>query len=110
LQRDQTLELDLTGLQQSLQAYDQTTLLEKIALNRKFSDHWSGSLGISGEQERIEQEGETFRYNLIGLPAVLRYDNTNSLLDPTRGIRAALSLTPMQALGSHSSTFFIAQI
>jgi translocation and assembly module TamA len=110
LQRDQTLELDLTGLKQSLQAYDQTALLEKIALNRKFTDHWSGSLGISGEQEQIEQEGETFRYNLIGLPAVLRYDNTNSLLDPTRGIRAALSLTPMQALGSHSSTFFIAQI
>ena len=37
LARDQQLELDLNAVKQNLQAYDQTALLEKIALNRKLS-------------------------------------------------------------------------
>ena len=51
LARDQTLELDLNAVKQSLQAYDQNALLEKIALNRKLSQEWTASLGLSGEQE-----------------------------------------------------------
>ena len=110
LARDQTLELDLTGLKQDLQAYNQQGLFEKIALNRKLSPHWTVSLGLAGEQESIFQEGVTNHYDLVGIPATVRYDSSNSLLDPTNGIRAALSLTPTESLGSHDSTFFIAQI
>jgi translocation and assembly module TamA len=108
--RDQSLELDLNAIKQSLQAYDQTALLEKIALNRKLSPHWTGSLGLSGEQESIIQEGATHRYNLAGIPASLKYDSTTNLLDPTEGIRATLSITPTQSLGTPSATFFIAQL
>jgi translocation and assembly module TamA len=110
LARDQTLEISLNAVKQSLQAYDQTALLEKIALNRKLSPHWTVSLGLSGEQESIIQEDETRHYNLIGIPASIRYDNTTSLLDPVSGIRAALSVTPTQSLGSSSATFFIMQL
>jgi translocation and assembly module TamA len=109
LVRDQSLELDLTALKQSLQAYDQTALIEKAAINRKFSRYWTGSLGILGEQESITQEGDTRHYNLIGLPATLKYDSTTSLLDPVEGIRATFSVTPTASLGSPSSTFFIMQ-
>jgi translocation and assembly module TamA len=110
LARDQTLELDLNAVKQSLQAYDQTALLEKIALNRKLTPHWTVSLGVSGEQESILQEDVTRHYNLVGLPATLKYDSTSSLLDPTNGVRALVSLTPMESLSSPSATFFIAQV
>jgi translocation and assembly module TamA len=110
LERDQQLELDLNAIKQSLQAYDQTALLEKIALNRKLSQHWTGSLGLSGEQESILQEDETRHYNLVGIPASLKYDSTTNLLDPTEGIRAALLVTPTQSIGKPSATFLIAQI
>jgi len=110
LTRDQQLELNLNAIKQSLQAYDQTALLEKIALNRKLSTHWTASLGLSGEQESILQEGETRHYNLIGVPASLRYDSTANLLDPTEGIRAALLVTPTQSVGRPSATFLIMQI
>ena len=109
LARDQTLELDLGAIKQSLQAYDQTALLQKIALNRKLSDHWSGSLGLSGEEEQITQEGVVRHYQLAGVPVSLRYDSTTSLLDPTSGVRATVQVTPTQALGSSSGTFFIMQ-
>jgi translocation and assembly module TamA len=110
LRRDQTLELDLTAVDQSLQAYEQDALMEKIALNRKLTPHWTVSLGLSGEQESILQEGVTREYNLVGIPATLKYDSTTSLLDPTKGIRAAFSLTPTESLGTPNSTFLIAQI
>jgi translocation and assembly module TamA len=110
LARDQQLEIDLNAIKQSLQAYDQTALLEKIALNRKLSEHWSGSLGLSGEQESITQEGDTRHYNLVGIPASLRYDSTTNLLDPTTGIRAALLVTPTQSISAPSATFVIAQL
>ena len=108
--RDQALELNLNAVKQSLQAYDQTALMEKIALNRKLSPHWTASLGLSGEQEVIIQEHVTRDYNLAGIPASLKYDSTTSLLDPTNGIRAALSITPTQSLGTPSATFFIVQL
>ena len=110
LARDQTLEVSLNAIKQSLQAYDQTALLERIALNRKLSPHWTASLGLSGEQESILQEGETRHYNLVGIPASIRYDNTNNLLDPTSGIRANLTVTPMESIGKPSASFFITQI
>ncbi|WP_428486655.1 autotransporter assembly complex protein TamA [Rhodopila sp.] len=110
LVRDQSLEIDVNAIDQSLQAYQQTALLEKIALNRKLTPHWTASLGLSGEQESILQEDVTRHYELVGIPASLRYDNTTSLLAPTSGIRASLTVTPTESLGTTSATFFITQL
>ena len=110
LRRDQTLEVDLNAIKQSLQAYEQTALQEKIAINRKLSPHWTASLGLAGEQESILQENVTRHYNLVGIPASLKYDSTTNLLDPTEGIRALLSVTPTEAIGTPSATFFITQL
>ncbi len=63
-----------------------------------FLTHWSGSIGISGEAERIAQEGITRNYTLVGLPIAVKYDSTNSLLDPTDGLRAAATATPTISL------------
>ena len=96
LARDQQLELDLTALKQNLKAYDQTGFIEQAILNRKFSPHWSGSVGLLGEQEEVTQEGATNHYNLLGVPIVARYDSTNSQFDPTEGIRGSVGLTPTE--------------
>jgi len=110
LARDQSLELNLGAVDQSLEAYDQKALTQKIELNRKLSAHWTVGIGVSGEQEDITQEGVERRFNLIGLPLSARYDDTNSLLDPTRGFRATLLLTPLQSFGGSSATFVLAQL
>jgi translocation and assembly module TamA len=110
LMSDQTLEIDLGAIKQSLEAYDQRALTQKIAINRKLLAHWTVSIGLSGEQEEITQEGVERQYELIGLPMSVRFDNTNSLLDPTSGFRAAILLTPTQSLGHNNATFVIGQI
>jgi translocation and assembly module TamA len=37
----------------------------------------------------------------------LKYDNTNSLLDPTQGMRAAATVTPTQSLAGPGTTAFV---
>ena len=110
LARDQSLEFDLNAIKQDLQAYNQNALTEKAVINRKLSAYWALSGGIAAEQEEITQEGVTRNYDLIGMPLSVKYDSTASLLDPTSGMRAALSLTPTAALGSRNSGFVIAQL
>jgi translocation and assembly module TamA len=55
--RDQTLQLAVQALNQSLQAYDQKALTFGATLTRKLSRIWSVSLGVTAEVERIGQEG-----------------------------------------------------
>ncbi len=109
--RDQSLQGDLGAIKQSLDAYDQTAATADVLLNRKFSEHWSRGFGLAVEQERITQQGVTQDYTLVGLPLTMKYDSTNSLLDPTQGIRAAASVTPTQPLaGPRTTTFLLMQL
>lgn len=109
LARDQSLQVDLGAVKQDLLSYDQKAVLGDVLLNRKLSPHWSGSVGVAAEQEQITQEGETRDYTLLGLPITLKYDSSNSLLDPTQGIRAVASVTPTQSFGHTEATFLIMQ-
>jgi len=55
--RDQTLQLAVQALHQSLAAYDQKAVTFGATLTRKLSSIWSVSAGVTAEVERIGQEG-----------------------------------------------------
>ncbi len=59
--RDQTLQLAVQAINQSLQAYDQKAIISGATLTRKLSSIWSASVGITAQRERINQEGNTLR-------------------------------------------------
>ncbi len=112
LQRDQTLEFDAAALKQDLQAYNQQAVSAGAALRRKISPLWTVSIGLTAEQETIEQEGVTRDYTLLAVPVTAKYDSTglgNPLTDATHGIRVSFTVTPTQSLGRKSSTFAILQ-
>ncbi|MBV9654649.1 MAG: outer membrane protein assembly factor [Acetobacteraceae bacterium] len=109
LARDQSLQVDLGAVKQSFDAYDQTALLGDVLLNRKLSEHWSGSAGVAGEIEKITQEGVDRNYTLVGIPVSAKYDSSNNLFEPTEGIRGILSVTPTESLGNTNATFVILQ-
>jgi translocation and assembly module TamA len=116
----QNLQLSLSAIKQDLIAYDQTAQTAAITLTRTLSKAWTVSAGFSTTEETITQPEEepyygrsTFYYTLFAIPLSLRYDSTDldsPILDPTHGIRAALSLTPTLSLGPPNATFFITQI
>ncbi len=120
LVRDQSLQLAVSAIQQSLQAYDQTAFSAGVTLDRKLSKHWSATAGISASDERIIQpQAATLKldttkyYTMIGLPLSVSYDSTDlasPLDDPRRGMRDSLSVTPTRSIGHPDATFLVSQL
>lgn len=108
--RDQQLSFNIGALKQDFTAYNQTAEIVGTTFTRKFDKNWSLSAGMSGTTEEIEQEGASNHYLLVQLPVTLKYDSTNSLFDPTKGIRATGSVTPSESLLSPSAFFTILQL
>jgi translocation and assembly module TamA len=113
LRRDQQVELDLGAIRQDLQAYDQTAETAGVSVTRKLSKQWTVSLGLTGEEESIIQQGVTRDYTLVALPFNAKYDSTglsNPLNDATRGLRASLGVSPTESFGQADATFVIVQV
>jgi translocation and assembly module TamA len=54
-ERNQSLQVAVGAIRQSLDAYDQTAYTGMVTLNRKLSSIWSVSAGFGIEEERIDQ-------------------------------------------------------
>ncbi|MCG6863539.1 MAG: BamA/TamA family outer membrane protein, partial [Chromatiaceae bacterium] len=99
LQPEQTLQIDVSPLKESLEAYDRTALTGSASISRKLSERWTGSIGVTAEQERVTQQDITDDFTLAGLSLVGKYDSTTDLFNPTSGVRATLSAAPTRSLG-----------
>jgi translocation and assembly module TamA len=108
--RDQSLTFNIGAVREYLDAYDRTGVLGGAVLARKLNPHLTASLGLTTLLEQVSQEGMRNTYRLLQAPLKLVYDSTTSVLDPTSGTRASVSLTPTFSLGNgSSSTFLIGQ-
>jgi translocation and assembly module TamA len=101
--------MDISPLKESLQAYERIALTGSISIDRKLSEHWTGSIGIATEKERVTQQDVTDPFTLVGLPVVAKYDSTTDLFNPTSGVRATLSATPTQSLQNQGVSFLTLQ-
>jgi translocation and assembly module TamA len=128
LRRDQSLQLSVGALKQSLQAYDQTATTTGATVTRKLSSIWSVSAGLTTVNEKIIQPVDdvidpqshlvlvpktTYFYTLVAVPLVVSYDSTNlptPLDDPRHGFRGSFNLTPTLAIGHPNATFIIEQV
>jgi translocation and assembly module TamA len=111
--RDQSLQVSVGAIKQSLLAYDQKAITTGVTINRKLSSVWSASAGVGTSNEQITQEGVNYNYTMLLLPLGISYDSTNlasPLDDPTHGMRDSLSVTPTLAIGHPNATFIISQI
>jgi len=112
LRPDQTLEFDLSGVKQDLDAYDQTAETIAAFLRRKFSPLWTARVGLSAIHDDVSQQGSDTVYQLLAAPMTVSYDDTgltDILLDPSKGLRASLAVTPTKTFGGSDLTFFILQ-
>jgi translocation and assembly module TamA len=118
----QTLQFSLNALKQSLLTYDQTSETAGVSLSRTLSKMWTASVGFTATEDTINQPQELyvpnlnkniFYYTLFAIPLSLHYDSTDLssiLLDPTHGMRAALTVSPTLSLGPPNATYVITQI
>ena len=110
LERDQTLQLGLDAIQQDFIAYNETALMAHMLLNRKLAPHWNVGYGIAAEQAQISQESSLRDYTLASLPLTLKYDSSNSPLDPTLGSIVTAALTPTYSMAGNSKPFVLMQV
>ncbi len=88
------------------QSYSVDGVGVSAAIRHRFSDSASAQIGLDGQAGRSKDALGSVRYRLVGTPASVSYDSTDSLLDPTRGVRLIASAAPyLGALGSDPGIF-----
>jgi translocation and assembly module TamA len=112
LERGQSLQFNIGAIKQYLETYQQTAYTAGVTLTRPLLEHLTGSIGLNLEQEKIIQEHATDYFALLSLPITLNFDNTDNVLEPTRGFRAAAVITPTESLGGQAgnATFVAMQV
>jgi translocation and assembly module TamA len=105
----QTLTLSAEAVKESITAYNRTALLANAQLSRPITPHLTFGYGLGFVTESIEQESITRTYVLAQLPLILTYSTADSVLEPTKGITASLTLTPTKPLAGGAGSFIIAQ-
>ncbi len=109
LQRSQVLDLRVEAIRQLLYSYRQTALLVQGRVERPLWKDFSGSAGVTLEQEHIRQFGRRADYFIASIPVKLDYDGThrsNPIEPATHGLRVSLGVTPSISM-EHQTSFFI---
>ena len=115
--RDQTLDVQALASNTEFDAYRAKTIRIGGYIERQsniiWHKKWTYSLGIDviGTDERGVFDDptmkETRKFFITALPASLRYDGSNDLLDPTEGFRLGGSISP--EISAHGGGFTYAR-
>ncbi|WP_237215238.1 autotransporter assembly complex protein TamA [Falsiroseomonas oryziterrae] len=94
-----TLIAEVFGIRERLKAYDRDAFVASLQFEHPLGERWSVRGGPIFENGRIGRDGNLEPFTLAGLVLAARYDGTDSLLDPRRGIRFDAAATPYADLG-----------
>lgn len=79
--------------------FDEQSASALVAIESRYLEDWLLTAGVGPEFADVKQEGEDEEYLLIGLPLSATRDRRDDRLNPTRGTRLHLTLTPYDGLG-----------
>jgi translocation and assembly module TamA len=94
-----------------VQEYDRETFDKKAAtlllgVDRRLSDTLSVSLGGEAEFSEITRDGVERNFELFGPTGAVKYDTSDDLLNPTKGVRASLTGSAFpEFIGSSQDVF-----
>ncbi|MFN3626497.1 MAG: autotransporter assembly complex protein TamA [Parvibaculum sp.] len=106
LRPDQSLLASAEIVHEENDAYTESRIKAGASLERGLGRWWTGSLGATFQITETEDINGRIAYQLIGIPALLRYDNTDDVLDPREGLRATLSAIPYFGASDQRATTF----
>jgi len=94
-----TLIVNAAVVRQRLDSYDRDAIEGSILYEQRFGRHWTLSAGPTAEIGRAGLPGESLSpANLVGFATQARFDNTDSALDPRRGYRLRMDVTPSYSI------------
>ena len=95
-------------------AYRSRRAIVSTGLERRFSPALTAGIALQGTKANVVQLANvnsitaaqrTQHYTLVGVPAYLKLDETDNLLNPTRGYRGQLSVTASHTLSRPTLNF-----
>jgi translocation and assembly module TamA len=92
-------------------AYRSRRAIATAGIERRFDHLVTGGVSFEVEKANVVQLANvtpmtgTQRYELAGLPAYVKLDTTDNLLNPTTGYRAQLNVTPAHTFSGSHLTF-----
>lgn len=107
LRDDQNLLADFEIAHEITDAYRENRIKTAVALARKLRENLDVSGGLSFEIERTTDSAGYHAYELFGVPLTGRYDGSDNLLDPTKGVRLGLAVTPYGGTSDGTPTTFV---
>ena len=84
-------------------AFDQLRATLTAGLRRRLTPRWVVGYGGLIEASRIDEDGVERDALLAGIPTFAEFDDTDDLLNPTRGARARFKVTPL--VGTYDKDF-----
>lgn len=105
LKQNQTIKTTAFKLSETKIAYTSRTYTVGSSIERFIKEWFSYSVGVRVENAQIVRESEIFKPLLYGIPIILKANWSNSILNPTSGIKMQLSISPyLGAIKKFSST------
>lgn len=103
--KNQTLRLSLKIGRENTDAYNTTSITGSSFFDRDLTKKLRVGAGLTIRSAKVDQLSSTERFHLFSFPVYYSMDTTNDLLDPVRGYRFSLALTPYHEIMGPSITF-----
>ncbi len=107
LYRNLDLLANASLAQEKVDAYNSTRGLVGAGLEYHLTKRLTFGSGLQFERSHVESDDGTEDYSLFGLPTYLRYDGSDDTLNPTRGYRARLTVTPYTPTSRSDMSSFV---
>lgn len=107
LRPDQKLLLGVEGLRDDTDAFLEYTGKLEGAVERQINTRWKVRLGGELAYSDIRDQESNREFFLFGVPALVEFDSSDDLLDPTRGLRLSAEVTPYLSVDGGSDFFTV---
>jgi translocation and assembly module TamA len=105
LMRSLDLRSELSLTQENFDAYDSRRASAFAGVIRRFEPSLTGGAGLEFRQAHVNDDTGVQDYVVVDLPLYLQRDDTDDLLNPTRGTRLGLTVTPFRSIDGADLTF-----
>jgi translocation and assembly module TamA len=103
--RDLDLRSQIALTQEETDAYNSRKATAFTGVLYRFDPILTGGVGMEFQQAHVRDDRGPQDYTVLDLPIFLRRDDTDDLLNPTRGTRLGLTVTPYHSIDGTNLDF-----
>ncbi|NIY74092.1 outer membrane protein assembly factor [Thalassospira sp. HF15] len=106
LERRQSFVAEADAKNNDTDAYKGSTVDSFVGIERPLWENWTTTFGVTAEYSDLTgSDSPNEQFYLAGLRGILRHDNTDNPLDPTKGNRFEINVSPYLGLSDKDTNF-----